>query len=1026
MVTIVGGAGNDSITGTSSADSLSGLGGDDTLVGLGGNDTLRGGDGNDSLDGGSGTDLLDGGAGNDTLVGGSDGDTLLGGVGNDSLDGGDGRDSIDGGAGDDTLIGGNNDDTLVGGDGIDTADYSSGNTAINANLSGTTDTVQSGGNVDDDTLIGVENIIGTNFNDTIIGDQNANLLSGLLGNDSIAGNEGNDTLLGGDGNDTLLGGIDQDSLAGGAGNDSLSGGTGNDTLAGGAGSDTLIGGAGSDTADYSASSGAVNVNLSDNLVETGGDAQGDSLSGIENIIGSAQADTLTGNALANNIDGGAGNDTIAGGYGSDLITGGAGDDVIDAGPDAAPPAPSPSAQNLTFDWTSGGRVDEQSVEGGITQQVGGAVNVQVTYTENQTSSTFTIEDTSTIYTPPGGTFDPTSSAELTRPGGPGSSEVTIEFSGVSGSGYADEVTNVSFLISDIDTGESPTNFIDTVTILAYDANGNPVPVTIIENSAELTTSGGTVTATGDNTTPAGQDGSALIVVQGPVAVIVIQYSDANTPGSFQAINVSDVQFTAVPATPDNSDNDTVYGGDGNDAIQAGVGADLLSGDAGNDTLQGEAGNDTLLGGTGNDVLQGGDGNDSLDGGADNDSLDGGVGNDTLLGGAGIDTLLGGAGNDSLDGGDGADSLDGGADNDTLRGGAGNDTLVGGTGNDSLDGGADNDSLSGGAGNDTLIGGTGSDTLLGGADNDSLDGGDGEDSLDGGDGADSLIGGLGSDVLRGGAGADLIQGGGDRDTIYGGIGDTVVGGETGDDFDTLDLSGLGPYVITYTSTDPNNLAGTITFYDVPGGTVVGTMQFSEFENIIPCFTAGTTITTPSGPMLVEDLRVGDLVLTRDNGAQPIRWIGRRRLSAAELGANPKLRPVVFRKGSLGQGLPTRDLTVSPQHRMLVQSSAAELHFGEHEVLVAARHFAGRLGIETVTGAAEVIYVHLMFDEHEIVLSNGVWTESFQPGEHTMGDMSNEQRAELYTLFPALAAGLPPGAVYPAARVTLKAREAALVI
>jgi hypothetical protein len=203
-------------------------------------------------------------------------------------------------------------------------------------------------------------------------------------------------------------------------------------------------------------------------------------------------------------------------------------------------------------------------------------------------------------------------------------------------------------------------------------------------------------------------------------------------------------------------------------------------------------------------------------------------------------------------------------------------------------------------------------------------------------------------------------------------------------------------------------------------------FSEIEQVVPCFTAGTAIATPRGAVPVEELDVGDLVLTRDNGARPVRWIGKRRLSARQLASNPNLNPVVFRAGSLGQGLPARDLTVSPQHRMLVQSVEAELHFGEHEVLVAARHFAGRPGIETVTDADEVIYVHMMFDQHEIVLSNGVWTESFQPGEQTMGDMGAEQRAELYALFPELAGGLPVGDVYPAARITLRAREAAIVL
>lgn len=487
-------------------------------------------------------------------------------------------------------------------------------------------------------------------------------------------------------------------------------------------------------------------------------------------------------------------------------------------------------------------------------------------------------------------------------------------------------------------------------------------------------------------------------------------------------------------------DDVILGLGGNDSLSGNGGDDSIDGGDGNDTIQGGAGNDALIGGAGNDTLDGGAGNDSLDGGADNDSLSGGAGTDTLLGGSGNDTLLGGSGNDSLSGGDGADSLDGGPGSDTLLGGAGNDTLEGGTGNDSLDGGADDDSLSGGAGNDTLLGGTGNDTLLGGAERDSLNGGDGADSLDGGAGNDTIVGGAGNDTILGGLGNDSLSGGDGRDVFVIGYDTanpnqfdtiTVVGGEGPvaggpGDFDVLDLSGWDPDLIEIVYDAPGSESGTVYFYATPGGPVIGTLVFSEIEQVVPCFTAGTAIATPRGAVPVEELTVGDLVLTRDDGARPVRWSGRRRLSARHLASNPKLRPVVFRAGSLGQGQPARDLTVSPQHRMLVQSVEAELHFGEHEVLVAARHFAGRPGIETVTDADEVIYVHLMFDEHEIVLSNGVWTESFQPGEHTMGDMDAEQRAELIALFPELAGCLPPGAVYPAARLTLKSREAALLL
>ena len=650
---------------------------------------------------------------------------------------------------------------------------------------------------------------------------------------------------------------------------------------GGAGADVLIGGVGSDTADYSASSGAVNVDLSDAVTESGGDAAGDSLSGIENVIGSSQADVITGDDSANNLTGGDGADTITGGYGSDYIDGGAGNDSIIAGPDTPPSLdPPPADADLTFDWTSGGRGDEDSMEDGFTQEVGGAINVEVSYFEDNASSTFTVETgggsgafDSNIYVAGGESFDPNSSAELYRPGGgPGTAELSLGFSAVANSGYADEVTDVSFRISDIDTG----SFIDEVTITAYDANGNEVEVTVTTTSGDLdidlSGTNAVIEATGGGYDPDDAGGSVLVEIAGPVAQIVIQYTDLDS--GTQLIRISDVDFTAVGATVENSDNDTVLGGDGDDYIEAGVGADSLSGDAGDDTLLG------------------------------------GIGDDTLTGGDDQDTFI-----------------------------------------------------------------------------------------------------IGYDT----ANPDQF------DNI------SVVGGEGGDDFDTLDLSQWDPDLIEIIrDTPPGSESGVVNFYDTPGGSIIGSVSYSEIEQLIPCFTAGTSIATPRGAVPVEDLEVGDLVLTRDNGARPVRWIGKRRLSAGELAADPKLKPVAFRAGSLGNGLPSRDLTVSPQHRMLVQSVEAELHFGEHEVLVPARHFAGREGIETVTDADEVTYVHMMFDEHEIVLSNGVWTESFQPGEHTLGDMPSEQRAELYTLFPELAGGVPVGAAYPAARITLKAREAALVL
>ena len=490
--------------------------------------------------------------------------------------------------------------------------------------------------------------------------------------------------------------------------------------------------------------------------------------------------------------------------------------------------------------------------------------------------------------------------------------------------------------------------------------------------------------------------------------------------------------------------DQLFGGDGNDSLDGGLGNDTLQGDNGNDTIFGGDGNDSLRGDVGLDLLDGGIGNDTLNGGSENDTLFGGAGadllngnadNDSLVGGAGSDTLLGAIGNDTIDGGTEADSIDGGDGNDSLLGGTGNsnDTLIGGLGDDTLrgDDGADqlfggdgNDSIDGGLGGDFINAGTGNDTVLAGDGADVVDGGTGDDLIQGGDGADALTGGSGADTLDGGTGSDTLTGGLGSDRFVGlGIGDIVDGSEDSPstENDILDLFGSG---WTKANTNilfagGNNEAGTVQFLD-PSGAVIGSMTFSNIETIIPCFTPGTLIDTLDGPVAVEDLTPGDLILTRDSGYRPLRWIGRRDLTAVEVALSPALAPVLIRAGALGPGCPARDMRVSPQHRMLVTGAGTDLVAGEAEVLAAALHLVGRAGIARVPGGS-VSYIHLLFDDHEIVRADGAWSESFQPGAAVLGGMDAAQRDEILTLFPELATG---GSM-PAARSTLSAHEVRLL-
>lgn len=193
-------------------------------------------------------------------------------------------------------------------------------------------------------------------------------------------------------------------------------------------------------------------------------------------------------------------------------------------------------------------------------------------------------------------------------------------------------------------------------------------------------------------------------------------------------------------------------------------------------------------------------------------------------------------------------------------------------------------------------------------------------------------------------------------------------------------------------------------------------------IVICVARGTRIETPSGQIAVEDLAVGDRVCTHDGPAAAVRWIGRRRLGAVALAANPALRPVRIRAGALGDGLPQRDLVVSPQHRVLLRDWRAELLFGSAEVLVPAKALLddGRVTVEAA--AQEVEYFHLLFDRHELIYTEGAVTESFHPGAQALREMDAEVHEELLTLFPELEHGAGRWA---SARPSLKPWEARLL-
>lgn len=188
--------------------------------------------------------------------------------------------------------------------------------------------------------------------------------------------------------------------------------------------------------------------------------------------------------------------------------------------------------------------------------------------------------------------------------------------------------------------------------------------------------------------------------------------------------------------------------------------------------------------------------------------------------------------------------------------------------------------------------------------------------------------------------------------------------------------------------------------------------------VTCFGMGTMIDTASGLRRVETLHPGDLVLTRDRGLQPLRWQGGSHVTAEGLEARPNLRPILIRAGALGAGSPVRDLVVSPQHRVLVRSRIAHRLFEDGEILVAAKDLIGLPGIEVMVPAGGVTYFHLLFDRHEIVMSDGAWSESLFTGPQALNSVSDAARREILALFPELADGRVP---QPARRL-LTGREA----
>lgn len=195
----------------------------------------------------------------------------------------------------------------------------------------------------------------------------------------------------------------------------------------------------------------------------------------------------------------------------------------------------------------------------------------------------------------------------------------------------------------------------------------------------------------------------------------------------------------------------------------------------------------------------------------------------------------------------------------------------------------------------------------------------------------------------------------------------------------------------------------------------TVNVAEGDGILDvapvCFVRGTLTETVNGLQPIETLKVGDMVMTRDHGLQPIRWIGCRALSPMRLVLNAKLRLIRIRAGALGRQMPVNDLLVSPQHRILVRSAIAQKMFVTEEILAAAKQLVMIDGIDIcneIVGPVE--YFHILFDQHEIVFANGAEAESLLPGPEALQSVGPDALDEIYELFPELSdAGFMPSQV-----------------
>ncbi len=830
-----GNASANTLTGNSGVNTLTGGAGDDIYVVQNAGDAVveNAAEGTDTIQS-SVTYTLSANVEHLTLTGSSNIDGTGNGAAN-TLTGNSGTNALTGGAGNDTYVVQNAGDTVVelASEGADTVQSSV--------------TFTLGANVEHLTLTGSSNIDGTGnaLDNTITGNSGTNVLTGGVGNDTYVVQNTGDTIveLVSEGTDTVQSSVtftisDDDvenlTLTGssnidGTGNASanvITGNSGNNVLAGLGGGDTIDGGGGTDTVTYAVSSAAVTVNLATNT-NSGGDAQGDSLSNIDNITGSAHNYTLTGNSGNNVIDGGVGTDAMAGGAGNDTYVV---DNVGDTVTESASEGTDTVQSSVTF--TLGANIEHLTLTG----------SSSIDGTGNSENNTIT-----------------GNSGTNALAGGLGNDTYVVQNAG-------DTVTEN--LGEGTDTVQSSVTFtlganIEHLTLTGssnIDGTGNALDNTITGNSGTNVLTGGA-----GNDTYIVQNTGDTVVELASEGTDTVQSSVTFTISDDDVENLTLTGSSNIDGTGNASAN-TLTGNSGNNVLNGGAGADTLVGGAGNDTYVVDNTGDTITenAAEGTDTVQssvtftlgsnlenltltgsgtingtGNSGANTIAGNSAVNKIDGGAGNDTLTGNGGGDIFVFGSGygNDTVsDFTVGSDRLDlsaltHGTFTDVMAATAdsGSDAVItigGGTitltgiskasltssefiltantateGSDTLAGSAAADTIDGLGGDDTISGGSSNDTLIGGAGNDSLDGEQSNDTLYGGAGADQLTGGLGTDDLYYAA------------TSEGG--DTVIGFSTGQDEFVFLQSAFGNLTAgTLSASNFSSIAGS---YDNSNGT-----------------------------------------------------------------------------------------------------------------------------------------------------------------------------------------------------------------